>query len=112
MLKAVEGNKLVSGGGDGLIIVWSLDTYEQIKVIKAHSMPISALKELPEKNVVTSALDCTIKIWCLHTYTCLKVIDKFKNRSSLKKLFSKNSSSGMHTFAILFSLIFKYCLYK
>jgi WD40 repeat protein len=77
-LCALPGNRMLSGGRDAMLKVWS-ETCELQQTIPAHLLHIHAIELHPEgKWFATGSMDKTMKIWDTHSLELLKVIDNDK----------------------------------
>ena len=63
---------LISGDTSGLIKVWNLKTFENIKVIESHTSKILLLKSLENNQLLSCSRNNVIKIWDLNFFDCVK----------------------------------------
>lgn len=67
---------VVSGGLEGNLVVWDVESGEQIKLIKAHSHRINEVHWSPDgKKVGSCSSDGTIKIWNPSNGECIRNIE-------------------------------------
>ncbi|GAA2888011.1 hypothetical protein GCM10010517_51920 [Streptosporangium fragile] len=63
-----DGSRVVSGGGDGTIRIWDLDTGRQRAALTGHTGTVSSVAVTPDgSRVVSGGGDGTIRIWDLET---------------------------------------------
>lgn len=55
-------NQLISGGKDGMLRLWNVDSETQIKEVPAHNFAVYDLKFLGE-YIISASRDKTIKVW-------------------------------------------------
>ncbi len=70
-----DGSKILSGGADGLLVLWDAAKGERITSIIAHPNGVSGAHELPDGTIITSGCDAstpatgctrsTLKLWSL-----------------------------------------------
>lgn len=63
-----EHDSIYAGTQDGEIVVWSLDTFEQILQVQAHKRSVLSLALSPDSSLLfSSACDAIINVWCPRT---------------------------------------------
>ena len=74
-----EDGKYVASGTDK-IIIWNINTHEQIQRIEAHTRPICSLSFSPDgQQIVSSSSDSTVKLWNCQTG---ELVSEIMNNSS------------------------------
>ncbi len=68
-------SKLIGNSIKNKIIIWNLDTYECIKVLKGHSDMIFHLELTSDGNLFSCSEDQSLKLWDLETGDLLKSIN-------------------------------------
>jgi len=59
-----DGRTAVSGGEDGLVKVWDVDSMELLRTMKAHQGPVRAVAAAPDgRRVVSAGIDGTVSVW-------------------------------------------------
>lgn len=70
-----QSNNIISGGKDGYLRVWNIDTGEKIKAIPAHNYAIYAIDFIENgKYFVTCSRDKSIKLWNTATFEVIQKI--------------------------------------
>ncbi|GAB0132241.1 hypothetical protein EsDP_00000682 [Epichloe bromicola] len=70
-----EHDSIYAGTQDGEIVVWSLDTFEQILQVQAHKRSVLSLALSPDSSLLfSSACDAIINVWCPRTLRRLREI--------------------------------------
>ncbi|KAL8649025.1 MAG: hypothetical protein Q9226_005750 [Calogaya cf. arnoldii] len=65
---AVSEARLFAGTQSGEILVWSLDTYERLRSIKAHHRSVLSLHVPRAQGLLfSSAGDAIVNVWCIHS---------------------------------------------
>ncbi|CAL8578828.1 hypothetical protein XPA_004601 [Xanthoria parietina] len=65
---AVSEARLFAGTQSGEILVWSLDTYERLRSIKAHHRSVLSLYVSNAQGLLfSSAGDAIVNVWCTHS---------------------------------------------
>ncbi|KAH8898335.1 WD40 repeat-like protein [Thozetella sp. PMI_491] len=64
---------LATGSYDATIIIWDLETGQQIRSLRGHTRGIRSL-QFDDSKLVSGSLDNTIKIWNWHTGECLSTL--------------------------------------
>lgn len=62
----MRGSILVTGGSDGSVRVWSLESYNPIHRLAAHDNSVTSL-QFDELRIVSGGSDGRVKIWDLRT---------------------------------------------
>lgn len=63
-----EHDSIYAGTQDGEIVVWSLDTFHQLRQVQAHKRSILSLFLSPDSSLLfSSAGDAVINVWCPKT---------------------------------------------
>ncbi|KAL8141853.1 hypothetical protein V2J09_014885 [Rumex salicifolius] len=70
-----RGN-IVSGSDDQSILVWDKQTLQLLEELKGHTAPISQVRLLSGKRVLTSSHDGTVKMWDVRTDTCVATVGR------------------------------------
>ncbi len=61
-----DGNKIISGSADELIIVWDMNTHKKISQFEGHNDTITSVCMSADGNMIISASkDSTIRFWCI-----------------------------------------------
>ncbi|KAK2591761.1 hypothetical protein QQS21_010551 [Conoideocrella luteorostrata] len=61
-------DSIFAGTQDGEIVVWSLDTFHQIRQVQAHKRSVMSLFLSPDSSLLfSSACDAIISVWCPKT---------------------------------------------
>jgi len=69
----VEQSFLVSGGMDGLVVLWDLVEGKKTKTLKAHDISVLCLKFNQSANLLlTGGTEGSVKAWTLQTFTHLR----------------------------------------
>jgi WD40 repeat protein len=58
-----DGARLFSGGGDGLVMVWDVDTLRQLQVLEGHRDRVTALATSGKQFLFSGSRDGTIRVW-------------------------------------------------
>jgi WD40 repeat protein len=76
-LKLFDSSKLISCGGkqDYKIKIWSLETFECLRLFTGHSATIYSLEFNSNGNLISGSGDRTVKVWNIHTGECIKSIN-------------------------------------
>lgn len=62
----IRGNTLVTGGSDGSVRVWSLESYSPMHRLAAHDNSVTSL-QFDENRIVSGGSDGRVKIWDVKT---------------------------------------------
>jgi len=62
----LRNSQLVTGGSDGSVRVWSLETYQPIHRLAAHDNSVTSL-QFDDTRIVSGGSDGRVKIWDLRT---------------------------------------------
>ncbi|KAG6040646.1 hypothetical protein E4U41_007547 [Claviceps citrina] len=63
-----EHESIYAGTQDGEIVVWSLDTFHQLRQVQAHKRSVLSLVLSPDSSLLfSSACDAVINVWCPRT---------------------------------------------
>jgi WD40 repeat protein len=66
---------LVSGGKDGIIRIWDINTLSLVRSLKGHNGPLLSVAISPEGNLIASAAaDRTVRLWNLLTGEQIKTL--------------------------------------
>ncbi len=66
---------LITGGADGEISLWEVDSGKQISSFRAHNGWITSVAFNPNGNMIASCSDSSVvKLWDLKTRKCLKIL--------------------------------------
>ena len=69
-----NGKRAVSGGSDGTVHVWNLETMTCEKILCGHKGTVSSTAVTRDgKRAVSGGFDGTVRVWDLETMTCEKV---------------------------------------
>jgi WD40 repeat protein len=71
---AVHGDKLISGGGDGLIKIWNTNTWTCERTLEGHDGDVYSLVVHGDK-LISGGGDKTIKIWNTDTWACERTLE-------------------------------------
>jgi WD40 repeat protein len=71
----MDGNSVLSGGDDGLVKLWQVETGECVASLAGHDEGVTAVDfDISERNAISASADGTLKLWelasgaCLHTF--------------------------------------------
>ncbi|KAG5994991.1 hypothetical protein E4U54_002981 [Claviceps lovelessii] len=63
-----EHESIYAGTQDGEIVVWSLDTFHQLRQVQAHKRSVLSLLLSPDSSLLfSSACDAVVNVWCPRT---------------------------------------------
>ncbi|KAG5980184.1 hypothetical protein E4U55_004308 [Claviceps digitariae] len=63
-----EHESIYAGTQDGEIVVWSLDTFHQLRQVQAHKRSVLSLFLSPDSSLLfSSACDAVVNVWCPKT---------------------------------------------
>ena len=88
----LNGNRLLSGGHDKLIKIWTISKRDitLIKEIKEHTQAVNWIIPLSKERFTSGSFDCTIKIWKdNNSYECLSTLIHNECISSILQLRGK-----------------------
>lgn len=69
-------NRLISGGLDGNVRVWNLETEKRIQNMSGHTSTVRCLKLAGDsKTAISGSRDGTIRIWDIETAVCKHVLE-------------------------------------
>lgn len=71
----MRGSTLVTGGSDGSVRVWSLDTYSPIHRLAAHDNSVTSL-QFDDTRIVSGGSDGRVKIWDLKAGTLTRELSQ------------------------------------
>ena len=71
----MRGSTLVTGGSDGSVRVWSLDTYVAIHRLAAHDNSVTSL-QFDDTRIVSGGSDGRVKIWDLNVGTLTRELSQ------------------------------------
>lgn len=71
----MRGSTLVTGGSDGSVRVWSLDTYSPIHRLAAHDNSVTSL-QFDDTRIVSGGSDGRVKIWDLNAGTLTRELSQ------------------------------------
>jgi WD40 repeat protein len=77
-LVLIEQDKVISGGSNGKIDIWSLENNETDLVLKtwrAHDSRINALLLNGKNELISGSNDKMIKVWNLKTHECICTLE-------------------------------------
>jgi len=66
---------VVSGGGDGTVRVWDIETGEQLHVLRSPARPVCAVAVSPDGRTIVSGGDRTAQIWDADTGALLHLLE-------------------------------------
>lgn len=70
-----DGNRVVSGGMDGVVRIWDANASQEILVLSGHTLPVPSVDWSPDgSSVVSASLDGTVLIWNSTTGQLIKTI--------------------------------------
>ncbi|MBD3383721.1 hypothetical protein GF407_02240 [candidate division KSB1 bacterium] len=71
-----DGTRALSGGDDGVVMLWDPGEGISLMALKGHSERITAVRMTPDARcAVTAAEDRTLRFWDLHGGNCLRVLE-------------------------------------
>ena len=80
-----DGNILASGGSDGNIKLWSVETGQELRTIRGHTSNVIALAFSPDRKTLASgSWDKTVRLWDIESG---KNVWTFKVYSGLSSIF-------------------------
>jgi len=86
-----QSNLIVSGSFDETIRIWEVKTGKCVRVIRAHSMPVTSVHFNRDGSLIVSGShDGSCKIWEASSGTCLKTLIDDKNPAVSFVKFSPN----------------------
>ena len=71
----MRGSTLVTGGSDGSVRVWSLESYTPIHRLAAHDNSVTSL-QFDDTRIVSGGSDGRVKIWDLHAGTLIRELSQ------------------------------------
>ena len=71
----MSSNTLVTGGSDGSVRVWSLETFSPIHRLAAHDNSVTSL-QFDEHRIVSGGSDGRVKIWDLQAGTLIRELSQ------------------------------------
>jgi F-box and WD-40 domain protein CDC4 len=71
----MKGSTLVTGGSDGSVRVWSLNTYSPLHRLAAHDNSVTSL-QFDDTRIVSGGSDGRVKIWDLHTGNLIRELSQ------------------------------------
>lgn len=71
----MSSSTLVTGGSDGSVRVWSLETFSPIHRLAAHDNSVTSL-QFDEHRIVSGGSDGRVKVWDLHTGTLVRELSQ------------------------------------
>lgn len=71
----MRGSTLVTGGSDGSVRVWSLNTYTPIHRLAAHDNSVTSI-QFDDSRIVSGGSDGRVKIWDLNTGTLIRELSQ------------------------------------
>ena len=71
----MRNSTLVTGGSDGSVRVWSLNTYTPIHRLAAHDNSVTSL-QFDDLRIVSGGSDGRVKIWDLETGTLIRELSQ------------------------------------
>lgn len=72
---SAHSDLIVSGGFDETVRVWDVKTGRTVRVIRAHSLPVTSVHFNRDGSLIVSGShDGSCKIWDTSTGSCLKVL--------------------------------------
>ena len=71
----MRGTTLVTGGSDGSVRVWSLETFTPIHRLAAHDNSVTSL-QFDDTRIVSGGSDGRVKIWDLKTGTLIRELSQ------------------------------------
>lgn len=71
----MRGSILVTGGSDGSVRVWSLESYNPIHRLAAHDNSVTSL-QFDELRIVSGGSDGRVKIWDLETGVLIRELSQ------------------------------------
>lgn len=71
----MRGNTLVTGGSDGSVRVWSLNTYSPIHRLAAHDNSVTSL-QFDDARIVSGGSDGRVKIWDTNTGSLIRELSQ------------------------------------
>ena len=71
----MSSSTLVTGGSDGSVRVWSLETFSPIHRLAAHDNSVTSL-QFDEHRIVSGGSDGRVKVWDLQTGTLIRELSQ------------------------------------
>jgi WD40 repeat protein len=75
--------QLLSASGDYTIRLWSLETYQTLKIFKGHTSIIWKIVMFNEVVIASASSDCTIMFWDLEDGCCIGTLEDEEDVTSL-----------------------------
>jgi len=96
-LALLPNGLLASGGGDGAVRIWEVDTSREVRVLEGHRGWVRALAALPEGLLASGGADGTVRIWNVDTGREVRVLKGHRDRVLALAAFSGGllASGGM-----------------
>ena len=79
-----DGSRLASASKDMTAIIWSMDTFAPVHMLKEHEGAITCLDWSPDdQQILTSSQDCKVKLWDAESGTCVRTFEGHQNPVSV-----------------------------
>jgi WD40 repeat protein len=86
---------VVGGAEDNTVRIWSVQTGQQLKVLRGHELPVAAVAFSNDRNSLTSVAGDAVKVWDVSAGTELRSQKTQYGKSGMEKLKSLDSLGCM-----------------
>ena len=102
-----DGTRLASSSKDMTAIIWSMDTFSPVHMLKEHEGAITCLDWSPDdRQILTSSQDCKVKLWDTESGAGIRTFDGHQNPVSVCAWLSRGDAfvtAGMDKEIIIWS---------